>query len=306
MGQDLRKLPRWVKSCLALLLVVLSASVPTIIVASIALGFPTTPENLISRATALLGGTSRHEVLVVPSPTPGCDVSPEDSATVGGQFPVRGTGCILPDGPVYVLLKDAMAEGNYWIQCETRTSQNQFVCGAFACVDQAQYQVIIALPRSDLSRSEYSDWFQDQSNVGRKRLPYGDDVLLIGGARIVEAWHTTDSPPSPHCKDRVPEGYVAPVSNTPRSGEPDAAAASRTLRPTNTVTETVGSAPSSQTEPASPTTPSSDTPSPTDTVTPTPSPTDASPLQQPESYVTSDDALEPEPPGDDLALMFPQ
>jgi hypothetical protein len=252
----------------------------------------------IAEVVRSIGHSDRAPASVSPAPTPGCFVSPEDGQTVGGQFTITGIGCVPGEGRMYGVLKDTFPGGNHWVQCEATLAQGQFSCRAFGCVDDAVYEILLVTPQSELARRVYSEWLGDSSNVGRVHLPLDDGIIVLGNARMVKVWQTVDSPRSEHCDERLPEGYVAPVTNTPASLQAEPVTPVSTLTAT-TVATTI--APPTETERAVDDTPSSSgTPAPTDTMTPSPSPTDV-PLQTPETYVT-----DAESSTGDLALMLPQ
>ena len=136
---------------------------------------------------------------------PSCErVSPSDGEIVGGAFRVDDRCSLLAGETVFVVLRDvfpypdlAEAKPLHWIQCMVKVKEHgDFVCGAFTCVDGAEYEVLPVVPKTQGAQDVYEQWYRKGSDTGKEELPSASDVDIVGENRTIKADHSITPPPA--------------------------------------------------------------------------------------------------------------
>lgn len=160
------------------------------------------------------GATSSREAATPTVQTySGCDsIEPSDGITMPGSFIVEGHCPSMAGADVFIVLKNIFpyetpaeptpAHARYWVQCRTKVRDGgDFLCGAWGCVDQARYEILVVVPTA-AAIGDYDEWLSSQSNIGKDYLPDDGQVQVVGGNRSVKVDHSLGKP-SPTCAERA-------------------------------------------------------------------------------------------------------
>jgi len=91
---------------------------------------------------------------------------------------------------LYRNLSDVDGLQQHWVQCGVKIKDTgEFLCGAFLCVDQATYEVLVVWPHTPEALRPYDDWLRQTSYLGKTQLPFLDNISLIGTNHTVIANH---------------------------------------------------------------------------------------------------------------------
>lgn len=140
-------------------------------------------------------------------------VSPISGETVGSTFTIEANCPLNPGDSLYVLLKDIYPHGTtvnagpHWLQCKSQVKENgDLLCGAFACIDQAEYELMVVLPKTENSRRAYQSWLDADSEEGREQTPAGS---ILNENWTIKADHSDGKLPA-ECIPRTEETETPP------------------------------------------------------------------------------------------------
>jgi hypothetical protein len=170
------------------------------------------PETMPSMTHFALGPSPTIDA-VAPTPTewsgssplqePCSIISPTNGSKVGGTFSIAGRCKAYAGATVFIVVRDLYPNLNdvretqqHWMQCGIKIKETgEFVCGAFLCVNAADYEILVVWPPPE-AFSAYEDWLDDASQTGKTELPAPDRINLLGTNHTVTADHALEATPA--------------------------------------------------------------------------------------------------------------